>query len=542
MAGPAPQEMQEIQQIPLNMVGGNHFGRYNKISAEQTFNFIVSDGALVPYAGYANVLTQSPNVPGRAIYQSQTANSIFAVWGAGFYQLRQMRTSDNYPVFTAEFQGALLSYTGDVYISENNNSEIAITDLVNLYVYNYSTDTFMISTTSSSPGPNQFTVPFTAPGYISFQNGRLILADTDTNFWYLSALNMATVWSNSAAFVGTLQTKPDTVQAAIPMPSGGNELLVFGHNVVELWQDIGAATFPYQRSSTVNIDYGCLNASSIAGLDNYVVWLAANEQSGATLMVFNGQHADSITTDGMDFKLADLTNPTNCTGFLFRQDGHLVYQFTFPDDNLSYIYDFETKLFFTVTDENLNYHPARNVVFFNNFYYFVSLNGGNLYEFGTQYTHFQYSSTNIKEIPRIRITPPVRLPTQRNFIIKSVGFTIENGQRNTIIPAVPAPINLAAENGVLLTGEDGIQLILNQPGINPDGVKIASEAVDISISRDGAENFGSHWRLNMNPSGVRRSRFLWQRLGQANDATFQFQFWGFGRFVVVDTGLVEMYV
>jgi len=62
---PAPQITQTAQSVPLGMVGGNNFGRYPKISAEQTFNFIVSDNALVPYAGYKNVRTQSPNAEGR---------------------------------------------------------------------------------------------------------------------------------------------------------------------------------------------------------------------------------------------------------------------------------------------------------------------------------------------------------------------------------------------------------------------------------------------------------------------------------------------
>jgi len=67
-----------------------------------------------------------------------------------------------------------------------------------------------------------------------------------------------------------------------------------------------------------------------------------------------------------------------------------------------------------------------------------------------------------------------------------------------------------------------------------------SEAVDLSISRDGGETFGSSWRLNMNPTGKRKSRFIYQRLGIVNDATFQLRFSGFGRFVCTD-GLLEIY-
>lgn len=534
MGNLAPKRQQEIQEVPLNMVGGNTFGRYSKISISETFNFIISDDALVPYAGYKAAIIQSPNAQGRAIYNSTTGNIMVAVLGSSVYVIDQT-------VSTAQFVGTIGSSTGDVFISENNNKQIAISDGTNatLYVYNWGIGGTLGFTVVALPAA------ITKPGYISFQNGQLILVNLGTTNWYLSAFNDATTWSTASNFVGTIQTKPDFIQAAVPVPGGGNNLLLFGQTVSEPWNYTGAALFPYQRYSTNNVDYGCLNASSIAALDNYIVWLAANEQSGATVMVYSGTGAQSISTDGIDFKLAELTNPTNCIGFLFRQDGHVLYQFTFPDDNLSYVFDINTGKFFTVTDENLNYHIARNVVYFQGDYYFVSLKGGNIYRFGTQYTDADYGSDQVHELPRLRVLPPIRLPSQRMFILKSLGFTIENGQLNTITtyPYMPNLIGdmLATESGTNITTENGT--FIDAEGEDVDIVNtytLASEAVDLSLSRDGGESFGSAVRQNMNPTGVRKSRFIYQRLGQANDITAQLRFSGFGRFVVFE-GIAEVY-
>jgi hypothetical protein len=491
---PAPNASQQIETQPLGMVGGNKFGRYSKISVEETFNFIISDNALVPYAGYKVVVEQSPTVKGRGIYASSRGNIMIVVLGSNVYAI-------NY-LLQATFVGALETSNGDVFIAENNSGQIAITDLVHIYVYNWLTNTAPLLYKSGT----DFTIPASLknPGYISFQNQRLITVDTSSNAWYLSDFNAATVWPTNASSIGSLQSKPDKIQAAVPTPGGGNNLVLFGHNVVEQWQDVGTALFPYQRSSTFNVDFGTLNASTIAALDNYVVWLAANEQGGATVMIYSGNSAQSISTDGIDFRLANLTNPENCTGFLFRQDGHVIYQFTFPDDNLSYILDLKTQTFFTVTDENLDYHIARNVVFFNNKYYFVSLKGGNVYEMSTTYTDYVYSDTDIKPIPRIRKLAPMRLASQRMVIIKSTGFTIENGQTNEVVDGQP------------------------------------TESVDLSISRNGGESFGSAWRQYMNPTGQYRSRFIYQRLGQANDTSIQYRFNGFSRFVVFE-GEAEVY-
>ncbi len=491
---PAPKATQEVQVLPLNMAGGNKFGRYKKISDEETINLIISDGFLVDYAGYANILNVGAPSAGRGIFRSSTSHNILvAVWGGAVYSISNL--------FVATQVGSLNTFSGDVFITENNNQQIVITDGLFMYVYNWGTSTFLVSTLGVSVPGVSFTVPFAHPGYVSFQNGRVIVVNLETTNWYLSKQNDALTWPNTAAFVGAIQTKPDTIQACVPVPGGGNNLLVFGHNVIEEWTDYGLALFPYQRNTSFNVDYGCLNASSIAALDENVLWLGANEQGGATLMEYNARNhkVQSITTDGIDFVLANITDPTNCTGFLFRQDGHLLYQFTFPTDNITYVRDLDSNIFITATDENLNYHIARNVVFFQNDFYFVSLNGPNLFRFGTQYTNFDYGAGQV-EIPRIRICSPIRLPSQRMFIIKSVGFTVENGQPN-----------------------DGTQ------------------AIDMLISRNGSQTYGQSWRNLMNPTGSYMSRMIWQRCGQANDATIQFQFIGLGRFLCT-MGEVELYV
>jgi hypothetical protein len=532
------------QEIPLPMAGGNTFGRYNKISDSQTWNMIVSDGALVDYAGYQNVFP-SPlvaNGVGRGIYSSNNGQIMIAVIGSAVYSIATDLVATPVP------NGVLQTSVGDVFISENNASEIAITDSSFLYVYNYANNTFeqsIYSNVSPLPTPAPvgfFYVPFVSPGYVSFQLGRLIIADTSSQNWYLSGINAATQWDikdvNNQAYFGALDLKPDKAQAALPFPGSGNSLVLFGRTVMESWQNVGNAIFPYQRASTFNVDYGVLNASSIAALDSYIVWLSANEQGGATLMIIKGSGAreEPISTDGIDFKLANISDPTNCTGFLMRQDGHLLYQFTFPTDNLSYVYDFNTKLFFTVSDENQNYHIARNTVFFNNDYYFVSLNDGNLYTFGTQFTNLQYYATNIQQMPRFRICPPIRLPSQRMFICKSVAFTIENGQPN-VQKQAEADVFLVTQDGnFLITQNNNFLVGAETQTVYGEG----TECIDLRVSRDGGETFSSALRYQMNPTGKRKSRLIFQRLGQQNDLTILIQFIGYGRFVAFD-GIVEAY-
>lgn len=526
------------KEVPLKIVGSTVFGRYPKISTEETYNMIISDNFLVDYAGYSAILNLVPNGVGRGVYTSTSANFVICVISTSVFII--------IPGLSAQLVGNLLTATGDVFIAENNGQQIAITDYSNIYVYNYSSSpSFQIGKVSGG----NFSVPasLTHPGFITFQNGRLIVAATGTQQWFLSGFNDAISWSDDSNRVGELQTKTDTVQAAIRFPGRGNLLFVFGYTVTEAWTDVGNALFPYEKSSTYNIDYGCINAATIAANEDIIVWIAQNEQSGPSLMYSTGGSIKRISTDGIDYRLSNLSKPQDCYGFLFRQDGHLIYQFCFPSDNLSYIYDFNTEKFFTVTDENLNHHIAKDVVFFNGSYYFVSSIDGNFYEFDTSQTNYTYSIPNVlplvqKEIPRIRICPPLRMDSQKSYIAKNLAFTIEQGQPNTwtlFTTYFGKQQFLTDENNNIITTENGLPIITNQ-GENALPRFLSKMRVDLSIARDGGETFGSSWGMNMNQTGIRKSRFIYRQLGRVNDCTFQLRFWGFNRFTCTD-GVMETY-
>ncbi len=463
------------QQIPINIVGSTVFGRYPKISIEQTYNMIISDGWLVPYAGHKVVNEIMENGSGRGIYHSSKNDSLILVVNNGIYRV------DNNLV--ASLVGSIDTYDGDVFIAENDANQIAISDKQNIYIYNYVTNTVDKAVTTGHDY-----LGFT-PGYITFQDGYFISPDLSKSEWRLSTLNEGKTWPSSSNSVGKFQTKADIPVAAISSPGKGGNLLIMGSSVTELWNNTGASLFPYQRTSGFNIDYGCLSSNTIAAGDNFVVWLAVNERSGPVIMYTSGGDIQQISTDGINFKLSQLVNPASSYGFIFKQDGHLFYQLTFTDpaDNFTLTYDFNTQKFFSLCDKNMNYHVAKRVASFDNTYYFVSFEDGNLYEMNSIYT--QYGNDDIQ---RIRICQSIRGKDNSQFIATKVSLTMEQG--NT-----------------------------DEPGI-----------VDISLSRDGGTVFGHFLRMKLNKLGNRINRFVVWALGSANELVPQFRFYGSGRFVVTD--------
>ena len=303
----------------------------------------------------------------------------------------------------------------------------------------------------------------------------------------------------------TLQTKPDFAKAAIRIPSHGNNLLVLGTTVAEIWTQV-AGIQTYQRQSSINIDYGVASVSTIAASDDMVCWLGINEKSSPCIMVMSGGQAQRISTDGIDFLLSGIKHPDQSTAMFYRQDGHVFYILTFfhPDDNLSIMYDFTTQKFFDLTDWDFTYFPARQMVYFNNQVYFASLKQGALMNITTAIPTMSIDATHTYDIPRVRKCDTFRLPGSDRFIVNQFSFTIANG-------------------------------------VDPNVYTPAQEAfVQVSFSKNGGTTYSNALPYYLHTTGNYKNQPRFSKLGSANLFTIQMRFWGTNDIVIAD-GKIEVY-
>ena len=473
---------ENLIELPLIIAGSNKFGKNPKISTEKTYNRYISDGWSVPTPGHTKIVDIDPLQEGRDVYTSTRGNFMIMVIGSGIYIIgseikkygREIPIGDiteNIAIKVGEIE----TFSGDVSIAENNAKEIAICDKKNIYVYNYESSTFQKAITDF------------VPDYISFQNGYILAAVKDEPVWRLSDINNAASWPNTSSHVGEFETKADAVRACIPIPGKGNDLFVMGSIVTEPWRDVGYKLFPYYKTTSFNIDYGCVNSATIAFSDEFIIWLAANEKSSPVIMLSNGGPPKQVSTDGINSALSRLSEPENSYGFLWKLDGHLFYQLTNKTAQVTFLYDINEDKFFFFTDESLNNHIAKKITFFANDYYFVSFVDGNLYRLGADIDTYDG-----KTIPRIRICNTLRLKNNKKFIARVLNFTLQQGDT--------AEIN----------------------------------RIDISISYDGGITFGNFFGKELNGLAKRRNKFEIYDFGMANEMTTQFRFWGKGKFLCTD--------
>lgn len=465
-------------QIPLNIAGSNKYGRYKKISSESTYNMFLSSDWLVSFPGYKKVKSITEDSQARGVYVSARNNSVIAVIENGVYEI-----GSNIAV---SLIATIDTFSGDVSIAENSNSEIAICDKLNIYIYNYSNNNFQ-----------KASLDFT-PVYVTSHNTYFLAVDLNGKEWHLSNPNDGLTWDAFSA--APFQTQADKLQAIVPIPGKSNTIFLIGNNSIEVWTDVGAKIFPYEKNQSFNIGFGCVNEATIAVSDTFMVWLAINQESGPVLMMSTGGNPrplgnpqDLEQIEGINFQLSQLSKFNNSYGFLFKIDGHLMYIITFPDDNLSLMYDFKEQQFFNLTDEKMDFFIAKKVFYFNDSYYFLSFKDGDVYQMGSEFIDYDG-----KEIPRIRILSPFRMPDTSRFIVRQLEFPVEQGESDAL------------------------------------------QNIDFSMSKNGGASYTNAYRYTLNNLGKRKNKFNVRNLGSANELVLQFRFWGFSRFVATN-GIMEVY-
>lgn len=522
-------------QVPVNVSGSSVFGIYPKISLEKSYNFFISDNWLVNYAGYQLVVDITTSGKGRALFRSVRGGFLVAVIGTAVYNINN--------ALAARFIGNISTLSGEVVIDENLNQQICIVDGQNAYIYDYA-DTGVLTLQTLLQADN--TTPI-IPNYVTYHNTFFLIASSPNSInpqqWYafVPGMNEQTISLNSTF---SLQTKPDNAIAVKRLPGRGNNILVIGETVSEVWNQVGGAA-NYQRVSSYNIDYGAVAVATIAANEEQVCWLAQNENNAPIILISNGSETSHISTDGIDTLLGTIKYPDQSTAFFYRQDGHLFYHIVFYNvvDNLSLIYDFSTQKFFHVSDENLNYYPAREVVYFNENTYFVSINDGNIYSMGAQYTTYNYNiNPNVlgQVIPRIRICKTIRKEDSSIFRVGMFTFWIEQGLDDTYVIAnntVECTGLIISEIGVQIVSESGYALLAEY---GECVVNNMVPCVDMSISKNGNQSFSNVVRRELNSLGNYRNQIRWWRMGQANEFTIQLRFYGFSRMVAFN-GMAEVY-
>jgi hypothetical protein len=446
--------------------------------------------ALYPTPGLIQYV-QLANAPVRGMRALSGGQILIAVAGANVYSIN---TS-----WQAALIGTLSTSIGYVSITDNIMTGDGLTaymvDGVNRYTWVAATNTF--ATLPQSDGAWQgATVCDVIDGYVVYnQPGTQNWANTDLD----SQLS-------TAALYGTKNGAPDPI---ISLWCDHRQVYLLGEKTTEIWVDVGGTipsitTFPFQRISGTMIQHGIAAPFSAARFAESMMFVGRDDRGTATIGMINGYEYVRLSTHAVENTIQEVY-VGNAIAFTQQIRGHEMYVVTFPDADLTWVYDFQTKLWHKwLSWENGEYHRHRANcgTFFNGHNIVGDYENGSIYN-----VDLDTYTDNGNTIRRLRRCPHLVSDLQRFYFHElQIQFQPGVGLVNNLNPY--AAIAGVAITGVAIVGSGAVT-----PGVDPQAM--------LRWSNDGGSTYSNeHW-TSIGQIGAYKNRAMWRRLGYARDRIFE---------------------
>ncbi len=206
------------------------------------------------------------------------------------------------------------------------NNQIIIIDGTHGYHYNITTAvaTFPIADVDFPQTATDLTV----------QDDYFIVEKAGSISFYLSDISDGTSWQ-SLEFASKFR-KPDRLVA---INSNKGELWLLGSKTIEVWNNTGNASFPFERRNDVFLEAGCAAKESVVILANSMFFLAKNRTGGYSAVMIENYNLKPVSSSSIEYQFGQLTRVSDCKAIAYSKDGHGFIDFTFPTDNKTFTYD-----------------------------------------------------------------------------------------------------------------------------------------------------------------------------------------------------------
>lgn len=122
----------------------------------------------------------------------------------------------------------------------------------------------------------------------------------------------------------------------------GDQMAFLGDTTLEVWALTAGSTPPAEPYGGLNFkEKGCLNRSTLAEIDNGLVWVASDK----AVYISRGGVPERISTHGVEERIAE-ADSTTLRAWHYTWDGHKFYVLTMGEQG-TWVYDFATQLWTT---------------------------------------------------------------------------------------------------------------------------------------------------------------------------------------------------
>ena len=304
------------------------------------------------------------------------------------------------------------------------------------------------------------------------------------------------------------------------------EVYLMGEASSEVWTDIGAVPFPFQRIPGTSTQHGVAAPFSVYRFGDSFAYVSRNSRGQAQIMQMKGYTPTRISTHAVENSLTG-QYIDDAIAWTYQLEGHEIYVVTFPTINLTWCYDLASgmwhKWLYTASDNTYQRHRGNCCSLFQGMVLVGDYSNGKIYELSK--THYTDDGQNIR---RLRRAPHLVADFQRQYFDEfqiqfqpGVGTT---GLSRTTVVVAPTPNPdpyYIYPNATLTIAPLEIFTIGNATG----GVVISSTTTSpqamLRWSNDGGSTWSNEFWTPIGALGKYTNRAIWRRLGMARDRVFE---------------------
>lgn len=322
---------------------------------------------------------------------------------------------------------------------------------------------------------------------------------------------------------GSKDGAPDDLVALIV---DHREVYLMGEVSSEVWTDVGAVPFPFQRIPGTSTQHGCAAKASLARLGNSFAYVSRNIRGQAQIMQMNGYQPQRISTHAVENSL--IGQPIDdAIAWTYQLEGHEVYVVTFPSigQGLTWAYDGTTQMWhkwlYTNTDGSYSRHRGNCCCVFQGMVVVGDYANGKLYMVDKS----NYTDDGQK-VRRLRRAPHLVTDLQRQYFEElqlqfqpGVGLGGLSIQAPATARFVADPYVIYADASLIIGAMETVQ-IGNYASINQNTPTTLPQAM-LRWSNDGGSTWSREYWTTIGQQGRYKNRAIWRRLGQARDRVFE---------------------
>ena len=300
------------------------------------------------------------------------------------------------------------------------------------------------------------------------------------------------------------------------------EVYLLGEVSSEVWTDVGAVPFPFQRIPGTSTQHGIAAPFSLARLGNSFAYVSRNNRGQAQIMQMNGYKPERISTHAVE---NSLTNKyvDDAIAWTYQLEGHEVYVVTFPTLELTWAYDIASQMWhkwlYTANDNTYQRHRGNCCAVFQGMVLVGDYENGRIYELDKK--NFTDNGQNVR---RLRRAPHLVTDFQRQYFdelqiqfqpgVGTTGLSQPTGDIYVDSPYIIYP------DAVFTIGPFQTYVIGQQASIN-NTVTTTNPQAMLRWSNDGGSTWSKEYWVSIGKMGKYRNRAIWRRLGQARDRIFE---------------------